>query len=217
MNYSYENSRSKKILAIALAVTLLLTITILVSIGTANRRATEESTTPSSNDTTPTDTTPTEGTQSGNLSNPLPSLISPVQSGSVSFEFSDSLPVFSLTMNDYRTHDGVDISAPMGAEVFAVADGTVIDIWQDVRMGTCISIAHSGNAVSTYKNLNPHLAENIAEGVKVTAGEVIGLVGDSAMVEIAQESHLHYELTIDSQLVDPCNYISFQVDETIEE
>jgi len=217
MNYSYENSRSKKTLAIALAVTLLVVITISVAIGTANRRANSDDTTPVPGNTTPADTTPSDGTTPGTSENPLPSFLAPVQAGSVSFDFSDSLPVFSLTMNDYRTHNGVDITAPLGAEVFAVADGTVKEVWEDVRMGTCVSIAHAGNAVSTYKNLNPYLAENIEAGAKVKAGDVIGLVGDSAMIEIAQESHLHYELEIDSKLVDPCQYITFQAEESAEE
>jgi murein DD-endopeptidase MepM/ murein hydrolase activator NlpD len=213
MNYSYENSRSKKILAIALVATFLLVVTVLVSVGVANRRAQVADTTPSIGGTTPIVTTPLEDTSPNTTPSPLPSFVSPVQTGRVSFEFSNSVPVFSLTMNDYRTHDGVDISSPLGAEVYAVADGTVADIWEDVRMGTCVSIAHSGNAVSTYKNLNPQLADAITKGATVKSGDVIGLVGESAMVEIAQESHLHYELSVDSAKVDPCRYILFPNEE----
>ena len=218
MNYSYENDRSKKILAIALVATFLLVVTVLVSLGVANRRAKPEDTTPAIGNTTPVTTTPyQEVTPSDTKENPLPSFVSPVQTGRVSFEFSNSVPVFSLTMNDYRVHDGVDISSPLGAEVFAVADGTVTEVWDDVRMGTCVSIAHSGNAVSTYKNLNPQLADQVQVGATVKAGEVIGLVGESAMVEIAQESHLHYELSIDSAKVDPCHYIAFPQEEASED
>ncbi|MBQ9121033.1 MAG: M23 family metallopeptidase [Clostridia bacterium] len=218
MNYSYENSRSKKILAIALVTTFVLVVTVLVSVGVANRRSQADDTTPEVSDTTPAATTPLDQSQiSDTTPSPLPSFISPVQTGSISFEFSNSVPVFSLTMNDYRTHDGVDISSPLGAEVYAVADGTVLEIWDDVRMGTCVSIAHSGNAVSTYKNLNPQLADSVTKGATVKAGDVIGLVGESAMVEIAQESHLHYELAINSETVNPCSYILFPQEEATEE
>ena len=218
MNYSYESSRSKKILVIALVTTFALIVTVLITVGAANRRAQAEDTTPVSTDTTPADTTPGDGPQlSDTTPNPLPSFMSPVEAGSISYEFSNSLPVFSLTMNDYRTHDGVDISSPLGTEVVAVADGTVLEIWDDVRMGKCVSIAHSGNAVSTYKNLNPQLADNIAKGSAVRAGDVIGLVGESAMIEIAQESHLHYELAINSVPVDPCHYIQFPQSDVTEE
>ncbi|MBO5110231.1 MAG: M23 family metallopeptidase [Clostridia bacterium] len=218
MNYNYESTRSKKILAIALVSTLLLVVTILATVGVANRRVQPNDTTPNASDTTPATTTPTEGPQATDPNaTTLPSFMSPVQTGQVSFEFSNSLPVFSLTMNDYRVHNGVDISSPLGAEVYAVADGTVVEVWEDVRMGTCVSIAHTGNAVSTYKNLNPQLAENIKRGAYVKSGEVIGLVGDSAMIEIAQESHLHYELAIDSVAVDPCRYIQFPQNDVTEE
>ena len=218
MNYNYDNARSKKILAIALVATFVLVVTVLVSVGVANRRAQVADTTPAPGNTTPTVTSPIEGGSPADTTpNPLPSFVSPVQTGRVSYEFSNSVPVFSLTMNDYRTHDGVDISSPLGAEVYAVADGTISEIWEDVRMGTCVTITHSGNAVSTYKNLNPQLAERIKTGVTVKAGEVIGLVGESAMIEIAQESHLHYELAIDSAKVDPCRYILFPSEEVTEE
>ena len=105
------------------------------------------------------------------------------------------MQVFSETMGDYRVHLGVDILSAENSPVYATADGTVTQIWEDVRMGHCIAIQHSGNAVSIYKNLAEELPEGIVEGASVKSGQQIASVGSSAMVEIADEPHLHFEIT----------------------
>ena len=106
-------------------------------------------------------------------------------------------------------HLGVDISANLGDEVLAVADGVVTNVWDDPFMGTCVSIEHSGNAVSIYKNLDPEVADGIIIGASVTSGKVIGAVGESAMNELASEPHLHYELKVDGTHVDPKKHFKF--------
>ncbi len=140
--------------------------------------------------------------------NLLPTFVLPVN-GSISMDFSDTVHVFSPTMNDYRTHLGVDVSASLGSDVVAVADGTVTNVWNDPFMGTCVSIEHSGNAVSIYKNLDPVVKEGIVIGTAVKSGDVIGAIGESAMNEIAEEPHLHYELKIDNKHVDPKVHMKF--------
>jgi len=129
--------------------------------------------------------------------------------GVISKEHSVSALVFSVTMNDYRTHNGVDIATTDGADVHAVADGVVEELWQDPLMGYCISISHEGDALSIYKNLRPESISGLSAGDKVVAGQVIGSVGDSALIEIAEEPHLHFELKIGGVSVDPCDYIDF--------
>lgn len=144
---------------------------------------------------------------------PLPDFIAPV-SGYVMKGHSMDLPVFSITMNDYRPHTGVDLYANAGDDVFAAASGVIADVWEDPLEGFCISIEHSGGAVSIYKNLDPTLPNSVSSGVEVKAGEVIATVGDSSMVEIAEEAHLHYELEIDGEQVDPTMYIAFPEGDT---
>lgn len=137
---------------------------------------------------------------------PLPAFIAPV-SGMLMKEHSMDVPVFSVTMEDYRTHTGVDIAASAGTAVRAAADGTVAEIWEDPMMGHCISITHSGGAQSVYKNLSPETPEEITVGCDVKAGTVIGSVGESALAEIAEESHLHYELHINGAAADPADFM----------
>ena len=144
---------------------------------------------------------------------PLPDFMTPV-SGYVMKGHSGDTPVFSVTMNDYRPHVGVDIYANEGDDVFAAADGVITDVWEDPLSGYCLSITHSGGAVSIYRNIDPTLPENITAGVEVSAGEVVATIGDSSLLEIADEAHLHYELEIDGAAVDPTLYIEFPADDT---
>ncbi len=141
-------------------------------------------------------------------SNTLPKFIAPVI-GEILHPCSLETPVFSLTMEDYRTHTGVDLYCAVGNDVCSVAAGKIQKIWDDPMMGMCISVEHSGGAVSVYKNLCDDIPEGIKEGSTVTQGQVIATVGDTALMEIAEESHLHFELTINKKAVDPSKYIEF--------
>ncbi len=135
----------------------------------------------------------------------LPSFVLPV-SGVLFKKHDPSLQVSSNTMNDYRVHIGVDIVTSESAPVYAAADGKIDKIWEDVRMGYCMAIKHSGDCYTIYKNLAETLPDGIAEGVSVRSGQLIASVGESAMVEIADEPHLHFEMTVADLGVDPLEY-----------
>ncbi|MBO5882918.1 MAG: peptidoglycan DD-metalloendopeptidase family protein [Clostridia bacterium] len=139
----------------------------------------------------------------------IPSFALPV-SGTVTNKHDPTLQVFSNTMEDYRVHIGVDINTDEGAPVYAAADGKVSKIWEDTKMGYCIAIEHSGDCFTIYKNLSKEVPEGISEGAKVRAGQLIASVGDSAMVEIADEPHLHFEMTVGDLSVDPLKYFEEQ-------
>ena len=104
--------------------------------------------------------------------------------------------VYSNTMNDYRVHTGIDIECSIGDDVIACAYGTVISVGVDPFMGTCVTIDHGDGLISVYKNLSPELPEGIEEGMEIFEGDLIGTVGESAIIEIADEPHLHFELTL---------------------
>ncbi len=138
----------------------------------------------------------------------LPPFVNPT-GGKVVQNYSMDVPVFSATMNDYRTHKGVDISVGAGESIHAAADGVIQEIWDDPMMGKCLSIAHAGGGVSTYANLHAELPAGIAAGTSVKAGDIIAAAGESALVEVAQEPHLHFELQINGTSVNPADYIDF--------
>lgn len=129
-------------------------------------------------------------------------------SGKVTEYHDPKLQVYSDTMNDYRVHVGVDIMTSAGAPVYAAADGKISKIWKDPMMGYSVAISHSGDSVTVYKNLSNTLPEGIEEGVSVKAGQQIATVGESALTEVAEEPHLHFEMTVGGLLVDPLEYYS---------
>ena len=119
-----------------------------------------------------------------------------------------TIQVYSNTMGDYRVHLGVDIATAPEAPVYAAADGTVEKIWNDSMMGTCVAVTHKDETVSIYKNLAKALAKNITVGAEVKQGQQLGNVGDTAVVEMADEPHLHFEVTVKGLSVDPLDFFS---------
>ena len=154
-----------------------------------------------------TTTAPTPSDEDASKPETLPSFIAPAE-GTVAKEHDLSVLVYSATMDDLRVHRGIDIASVAGSDVIAVADGEISAVYSDPMMGYSIEITHAGGAVSVYKNLTQTHASGIAEGVSVKQGEVISYVGDSAMIESADEAHLHYELLVNGESVDPLDYIS---------
>ncbi len=139
----------------------------------------------------------------------VPELALPV-SGSISKRHDTSIQVFSPTTGDYRIHLGVDMITAEDAPVLAAADGVVSRIWDDALMGKCLALSHSGDAYTIYKNLDVELPEDITVGATVKAGQQLGTVGETATLELAEEPHLHLEMTVKGLAVDPLEYFSQQ-------
>ena len=139
----------------------------------------------------------------------IPELSLPV-SGSISKGHDTTVQVFSPTTGDYRIHLGVDMVTDEDAPVLAAADGVVSRIWDDALMGKCLAISHSGDCYTIYKNLDSVLPDDIVVGASVTVGQQIGTVGDTATLELAEEPHLHMEMTVKGLAVDPREYFSQQ-------
>lgn len=104
------------------------------------------------------------------------------------------------TMDDWRFHNGIDVSAPAGQPVLAAADGRVTAVYLDDAWGWVVEIQHAPGYVSRYANLD---RPGVAQGVEVRAGDPIGTVGASAPVKAGQPPHLHFELQWDGEAVDP--------------
>ncbi|MBQ7338905.1 MAG: M23 family metallopeptidase [Clostridia bacterium] len=146
---------------------------------------------------------------SADAANSVPEMALPV-SGIVAKGYDSTLQVYSTTMGDYRIHLGLDMTTADAAPVLAAADGVVSQIWDDTMMGKCVAISHTGDCYTIYKNLNPTLPEDIAVGSEISAGDCIGYVGQSAVLELAEEPHLHFEMTVGGLSVDPLEYFSEQ-------
>ncbi len=124
----------------------------------------------------------------------------PIEKGDVIKMYSPKNPIRSDTMNDWRTHDGVDISAGEGSPVHAVLSGRVKQLYNDPLLGNVILIESNGGYVLRYCGVtNTSIAK---EGCEVTAGETIGYIGIIPS-ESKDESHLHLEAEINGEAVDP--------------
>lgn len=204
---NFKENRAVYVTAISILLAMIFIVAAVV-VTNRNKQTIPEATTPKITTTTTTTAKPTiNDTPSSDVGSKLPSFSLPV-SGKLSGVHDSELQVFSPTMNDYRVHLGIDILANEDTPVYAVADGTVIQIWEDVRMGQCIAVKHNGDAVSIYKNVSVDLPTGIIEGATVRAGQQIASIGSTAMVEVADEPHLHFEMTVGGLSVDPLEYFS---------
>ena len=130
----------------------------------------------------------------------------PPVDGTIQLKYSMDSLVYSKTLDQYMTHPGVDISAALSTEVFAIADGTVSKVYNDDRYGVTIHITHEDGLVSIYSNL---AEQGLAEtGDEVSQGSIIGRVGDTALFESLEASHLHFGMTKDGNPADPGEFIA---------
>ena len=181
---------------------------------------------PDSSDSSPVSDTP-EGVDSSLTDEPSPENLSQLPSipedaqlgfdkfikpcdGYVSKEHSALVPVYSATLSDYRTHIGVDITGEKGTPVVCVNGGIVTEIYDDDLYGKTVCIENREGYKMKYSNLLPTLNANILVGSVVTTGQTIGGIGDTALCEAVDASHLHLEIyDKDGNPVDPEDLISF--------
>lgn len=118
-----------------------------------------------------------------------------------------SIDTLSLdpTLGDWRTHAGLDIAAAVGTRVLCMTEGTVQAVFEDDRMGQCVSVEHRDGLVSTYCNLA--LEATVTPGTQVDTGDILGTVGESALVEQGMPSHLHLETCVNDKPVNPADYL----------
>ena len=125
--------------------------------------------------------------------------------GSISKEYSPDKLIYSKTMNDWRTHSGIDIAAPKGDIVAAAADGVVEKVYEDNNLGVVVVIGHGGSIKTLYGNLQD--LGYIEVGRRVAKGDTIGAVGDTSILEKKDEAHLHFEVITGGETQNPSEYI----------
>ncbi|ANW97600.1 peptidase M23 [Thermoclostridium stercorarium subsp. thermolacticum DSM 2910] len=141
-----------------------------------------------------------------NLFGKKPTFILPVE-GKIITDYAMDRLLYSKTLDEWRTHSGIDIEAPRGEAVKAVADGYIKEIKEDPCYGITIVIDHENGYKSIYSNLAS--ANMVSVNQKVKAGDVISSVGNTAIFEIADPPHLHFEMYKDDKLIDPKTVLPF--------
>lgn len=116
-------------------------------------------------------------------------------------DYSPTVPSYNATLGDWRTHGGVDFSAPDGSQVKAIAYGTVKAIYEDTLYGTVIEIDHGNDVTAKYCGMNKNALE-VKAGDTVESGTLIGYLG-SVPCEKTDLSHLHFEIYYKGENVDP--------------
>ena len=127
-------------------------------------------------------------------------------SGETIAAYSVSALAYNETTRDWRTHSGIDLAAEQGTPVSAAEAGTVSAVYEDDYFGMTVEITHDSGYTTVYSNLDT--APCVTVGQFVSAGEEIGAVGTSALLEIGQRAHLHFAVTKDGEHVDPMEYLS---------
>lgn len=133
-----------------------------------------------------------------------PTFVKPVE-GEILKNYSSDTLLYSETLEEWTTHLGVDYKAEKTSIVKAVADGKIKTIKNDPRYGLTIVIEHENGFTSMYANLLS--SEFVVVGEEVIQGQTIATVGNTAAFEIADETHLHFELMKDGVHVDPNLYL----------
>jgi murein DD-endopeptidase MepM/ murein hydrolase activator NlpD len=98
-----------------------------------------------------------------------------------------------------RMHTGVDWGAPIGTPIFAAGNGVIIKAGWDSGYGRRVEIQHANGYVTTYNHMSG-FGRGVAEGAHVNQGQIIGYLGQTGL---ATGPHLHYEVIINGNFVDP--------------
>ena len=148
------------------------------------------------NDATATDPQPTQP-----VTGKKPEKRAKPVSGETVAEYSMDALNYNQTTRDWRVHDGMDIAAAAGTAVCAAAEGTVYTVYEDETMGMTVVVSHDGGFTTKYASLDENVA--VAAGDAVKAGQTIGYVGNTALLESTIGDHVHFSVSCGGELVDP--------------
>ena len=126
-------------------------------------------------------------------------------SGKVIEEYLGDDLVYSEALRDWRTHKGVDFAAEMGEDVKTSAPGVVERVF-DSGLGRCVIIDHRNGFSTMYANLEEDTL--VKEGDEVKAGDVIGKVGNTALGDITDLPHVHFEMMKEGNSVNPAEFLN---------
>ena len=136
-------------------------------------------------------------------SSAAPASTQPV-SGRVLNAYSGDELVYSSTLGDWRTHNGVDYACAQDAQVCAPAAGKVTAVDTDSRWGSVVCIEDSaGHLWRVCGTAGP----TVQTGDEVSVGQILGRAG-SIPNECAEETHIHLEVLQGEQYLDPAKLLN---------
>lgn len=129
----------------------------------------------------------------------------PVADAEIGMDYSMSVLLYHSTLNQWQVHKGIDFKAPEGTDVVAALDGMVKSVTTDPLNGTTIVIEHPDNMHTVYSSLDSTVSVVVNQLVK--KGDTIGKVSNSGLVEYSEGPHLHFEVKVNGEYVDPNDYL----------
>ncbi|MBN1774414.1 MAG: M23 family metallopeptidase [Deltaproteobacteria bacterium] len=102
-----------------------------------------------------------------------------------------------------KPHEGIDLVAPTGTPVYAIADGTLAFHGEKGPNGELVVLEHPGEMMSYYAHLSAY-APNLRDGMSVRRGQLIGYVGNTGR---STGPHLHFGIKLHGKFVDPETYL----------
>ncbi len=129
----------------------------------------------------------------------------PVSEINLMKDYSNTKLQYSKTYGWWQVHKAVDFEAKEGSDVYAVMDGTVKEVTYNYLMGNIVKLDIGGGITVVYASLAGDVP--VKAGDKVTKGSVIGKVGTTAKSESVDGAHLHLEVLLNDEAVDPNIYL----------
>ena len=185
-----SNKRKNLISYIYAAIIALLVIACAITIAFVNAKHTTSETNVGSDETVQVAAT---------------TFVVPMKNATIAKDYSGSELQFNDTLKQWEIHKAIDFLAGEDKNVYAVADGTVSNVYTNYLEGTVVEISHSNGLISIYKSLEKDVTVSV--GDKVNAGGVIGVVAQTMSQELNTGSHLHFEMKKDGKLVNPNDYL----------
>jgi murein DD-endopeptidase MepM/ murein hydrolase activator NlpD len=102
---------------------------------------------------------------------------------------------YNQSRSEGRTHHAIDIHAPRGTPVIAVADGTIRKLHSGARGGLAIYLMDDDGTTRYYYAHLDGYAQGLREGQRVERGEIIGYVGDTGNAQPG-DYHLHFSVAV---------------------
>ena len=113
--------------------------------------------------------------------------------------------IITSKFNIDKKHYAIDIVNKVNSPIVSVLNGHVVFIGSTLEAGNTIYIQHDNNILSVYKHLS---SVNVKLGEFVKKGQVIAIIGNTGYE--TSGPHLHFELWINGQAINPEDYINFE-------
>lgn len=133
-----------------------------------------------------------------------PTYVVPMKDATVIKDYSAKELQYNESLKQWEIHKAIDFQAGENASVLAFSDGTVSNVYSNYLEGTVVEITHANGLVSVYKSLS---SASVKIGDKVSAGQTIGVAGNTMAQEQNQGNHLHFEVLKNSKKVNPNEYL----------